>query len=213
MVYSLPDPSQAQTEISAPSGRGKLLIVVLLCVLPMLVSFLAYRYVRLGGHATGGELIHPAQPMPEISLPGKDGKPILLNSLKGQWLLVGVGDTACVDDCAQRVFLQRQLRETLGKDRDRVDRVLVAQGAGELAAPLRAQSGDLVILQDDAGQLMPWLNVPPGQSAKDYQFLVDPLGNLMMRFPAKFDSAGAAKIRRDLERLLRASVAWDGPGR
>ena len=189
------------------------MVVVLLCVLPMLVSFLAYRFVSLGGRATGGELILPVQPMPDITLTGKDGKPISLKSLKGQWLLIGLGDTTCLDDCAKRVFLQRQLRETLGKDRERVDRVLVAQGAGDLAAPLREQSGDLVVLKDDAGKLESWLRVAPGQLANDYQFLVDPLGNLMMRFPAKFDSSGAAKIRRDMERLLRASVAWDGPGR
>ena len=213
MVYSLPDPSQPASQSAAPSGRGKLLVVVLLCVLPMLVSFLAYRFVNLSGHATGGELILPVLPMPDVALPGKDGKPIALQSLKGQWLLVGIGDTTCVDDCAKRVFLQRQLRETLGKDRERVDRVLVAQGPGELAGPLREQSGDLIILKDETGKLSSWLSPAPGQTATDYQFLVDPLGNLMMRFPAKFDSAGAVKIRRDLERLLRASVAWDGPGR
>ena len=87
------------------------------------------------------------------------------------------------------------------------------QGGGDLAVPLREQSGDLVVLRDDADTLSSWLSVGPGQRATDYQFLVDPLGNLMMRFPAKFDSSGAAKIRRDMERLLRASVAWDGPGR
>jgi hypothetical protein len=78
---------------------------------------------------------------------------------------------------------------------------------------LREQSGDLVVLQDDGGQLTAWLTSMPGAPTTEYLFLVDPLGNLMMRFPAKFDSSGAAKIRRDLERLLRASVAWDGPGR
>ena len=44
-------------------------------------------------------------------------------------------------------------------------------------------------------------------------YVVDPMGNAMLRFPASFDSAGAAKARRDLDQLLRASMAWDAPGR
>jgi hypothetical protein len=44
-------------------------------------------------------------------------------------------------------------------------------------------------------------------------YLVDPLGNLMMRFPAQMDAAGAGKAKRDLERVLRASAFWDTPGR
>ena len=45
------------------------------------------------------------------------------------------------------------------------------------------------------------------------QYVVDPLGNAMARFPAQFDGAGAKQMRRVWERLLRASVAWDPPGR
>jgi hypothetical protein len=42
---------------------------------------------------------------------------------------------------------------------------------------------------------------------------VDPLGNLMMRFPADMDAEAAAKAKRDLDRLLRAAGSWDKEGR
>jgi hypothetical protein len=35
----------------------------------------------------------------------------------------------------------------------------------------------------------------------------------MMRFPAKLGAAGAPNVKRDLERLLRASTFWDKEGR
>ena len=35
----------------------------------------------------------------------------------------------------------------------------------------------------------------------------------MMRFPAGLDTAGAARAKRDIERMLRAANAWDKPGR
>jgi hypothetical protein len=39
------------------------------------------------------------------------------------------------------------------------------------------------------------------------------MGNFMMRFPAGLDRDGAARAKRDLERLMRASSSWDQAGR
>jgi hypothetical protein len=44
-------------------------------------------------------------------------------------------------------------------------------------------------------------------------YVVDPIGNWMMRFPAGMDRATASRAKRDLERLLRASAFWDKAGR
>jgi len=52
-----------------------------------------------------------------------------------------------------------------------------------------------------------------GHGLKDHLYLVDPLGNWMMRFPTGLDTAGAAKAKRDIERVLRASASWDAAGR
>jgi hypothetical protein len=58
--------------------------------------------------------------------------------------------------------------------------------------------------------LQAWLQASPGQRLRDHLYLLDPLGNWMMRFPAQAD---ASKVKRDIERLLRASASWDRPGR
>jgi hypothetical protein len=68
-------------------------------------------------------------------------------------------------------------------------------------------------LKVKAQDLQAWLLPAPGQSLDAHLYLVDPLGNLMMRFPAHMDAAGAGKAKRDLERVLRASAFWDTPGR
>jgi len=44
-------------------------------------------------------------------------------------------------------------------------------------------------------------------------YMVDPVGEWMMRFPAQLNNEGALKAKRDMERLLRASTSWDLPGR
>jgi hypothetical protein len=55
-----------------------------------------------------------------------------------------------------------------------------------------------------------WLEPAPGYRLSDHLYVVDPMGNWMMRFPA---NAEPPRMRRDLERLLRASSFWDRPGR
>ena len=52
-----------------------------------------------------------------------------------------------------------------------------------------------------------------GQQAQDHLYVVDPMGNFMMRFPANMDVEGASKAKRDLNRLLKASSSWDQAGR
>ena len=65
------------------------------------------------------------------------------------------------------------------------------------------------MLRVDAAALNAWLAPAAGQQQADHLYVVDPMGNWMMRFPAAMDASGAAKAKRDLERLLRASSSWD----
>jgi hypothetical protein len=69
------------------------------------------------------------------------------------------------------------------------------------------------VLRVDGTQLAQWLAPAPGKQLADHLYVVDPLGNWMMRFPAGQDTGTAPKVRRDLERLLRASAGWDKAGR
>ena len=84
----------------------------------------------------------------------------------------------------------------------------------ESLLPALAQA---TVLRVDGAQLAQWLAPAPGQQLADHLYLVDPMGNWMMRFPAAhgrpLDAAAAKDIKRDLDRLLRASASWDRPGR
>ena len=69
------------------------------------------------------------------------------------------------------------------------------------------------MLRVPADRLAAWLAPAAGHQLAEHLYVVDPMGNWMMRFPAKLDLATAAKAKKDLERLLRASSSWDQPGR
>jgi hypothetical protein len=136
-----------------------------------------------------------------------------LSDLKGQWLLVSVGGGNCAQACVQQLYFQRQLRESLGKDKDRLDRVWLVSDLEPIPADLLPGLKDATVLRMPANELARWLEPAAGHALSEHLFLVDPLGNWMMRFPANLDLALAAKAKRDLERLLRASSSWDQPGR
>jgi hypothetical protein len=214
-VHSLPTPVQdnASSAGSQALNRWKLLAIVFICSLPVLVSYFAYFVVRPEGRAAYGELVSPARPMPEATGTDLQGTLVPLATLKKQWLLVSVAGGACPANCARELYLQRQLREMLGKDKSRVDRVWLIPDAAPLPPDLQRQLGDLIVLRVNPETVTNWLGATPQTADPSYFYVVDPLGNTMMRMVANMDSAAAAKARRDLERLLRATASWDEPGR
>ncbi len=141
------------------------------------------------------------------------GKVLNLQALRGQWLLITVAGGKCNAACQNNLYWARQLRESLGKEKDRVDRVWLVQDADPIDPVLQGALRGATVLRVPAAELGTWLAAPAGHALADPIYLVDPLGNWMMRFPAPMDLRGAAKAKIDLERLLRASAAWDEPGR
>jgi hypothetical protein len=190
-----------------------MLAIMLVCSLPVMAAYFVYFVVRPTGHAGYGELITPLRPVPDAIGTALDGSTHALGSVKGQWLLVAVAGGACPQVCQQRLYLLRQLREMLGKDKERVDWVWLVSDQEPVAPSLQNVLKDATVLRLNGASLESWMAVPPGQTLNDFIYVVDPLGNTMMRFPGKFDGSGAAKAKRDLERLLRASASWDAPGR
>jgi hypothetical protein len=212
-VHSMPKPQDTATGQPSAYGRWKLMSIILLCSLPAVGAYLAYFGAHPQGKAGFGELIAPVRPIGGQTAVALDGGVRVLSTLKGQWLLVSVGPGRCDAGCQQRLFLQRQLRETLGKDKDRVDWVWLISDNEMVDDSMHKPLADAVVLRVDQATLDSWLDVPTGQNVTQYLFVVDPMGNTMMRLPAMFDGAGAAKARIDLQRVLRASASWDGPGR
>lgn len=201
---------------SAQSGRGarwKLLALLLVCVAPVVASYFTYYVIRPEGHRNFGSLIEPQRPMPSLPTVDLQGRTGNLTALKDQWLLVSVAPAACPADCQQRLYLQRQLRESLGKEKDRVDRVWIVNDSTPVSDVLKPALRDATVLQVPAQQLATWLEPQAGQPTSAHLYLVDPMGNWMMRFPANLTRQSAPKVKTDLERLLRASASWDNAGR
>lgn len=212
-VHSLPGPRELEESQRTARGRFKMFVVMLICAAPVIASYFTYYVLRPEGRRNFGELIEPQRPVPALTAATIEGQPVSLAQLKGQWLLVVVGGGACNALCENHLYLQRQMREALGKDKDRVDRVWLVDDAAPVRPELRPALAQATVLRLPREQLARWLQPAAGAALDQHLYVVDPMGHWMMRFPAGLDREGAAQAKRDLERLLRASAGWDKAGR
>jgi hypothetical protein len=211
-VHSLPMLSEATPDAARTRmGRIKMLLLMLVAASPVIASYLTYYVIRPEGRRNYGELIEPLRPVPaHLQGTNAQGQVVLLESLKNQWLFVSVADSQCPQACQTHLYLQRQLREGLGKEKDRLDWVWLRTGDAKLSPVLEEATQTAVVLHMAESEVAQWLQPQAGHSLVDHLYVVDPMGNWMMRFPPDADPK---KIRRDLERLLRASSFWDRSGR
>ena len=214
-VHSMPSPGQSMDghALNPSRGRFKMMAVMLVCAAPVVASYFTYYVIKPEGRRNFGELINPQKSLPDMAATTLDATTVNLQSLKGQWLLVSVAGGACDDKCSRHLYLQRQIRESLGREKDRLDRVWLIADAAPVSDQLQPALRGATTLRVAPDGLATWLAPAAGQQLPDHLYLVDPMGNWMLRFPANLDMASAAKAKRDVERVLRASNSWDQAGR
>ena len=162
-----------------------------------------------GGSVNTGDLVNPARPLPALVLPlwTADDAPAAGNTdpdfLKGRWTFLIVGAGRCDEACQGRLYDTRQIRIRLDRDMKRVQRVFIADAGCCDARFLHEQHPDLIAVRasPEAAPLLALLPTHDG-AAEPRLYVVDPLGNLMMSYPAGVKAKG---ILEDMQRLLRLS--------
>jgi hypothetical protein len=185
-------------------GRWKLFVVIAICASPLIASYLTYYVIKPEGRTNYGELIDPrAYPIPAaLETTGLDGKPAVINDFKGKWVMLQVAGADCQDPCRKRLHDMRQLRLAQGKDMDRIERVWLVTDDKPLETMLMREFDGTHMLRARPQAVMAWLPVDGGTAPSDHIYMIDPLGNLMMRFPKDADPN---KMKKDIAKLLKAS--------
>ena len=165
-VHSLPVPQEAVASDSRRTklGRLKMLAVLAVCAAPVVSSYLTYYVIRPEGRRNYGELVEQRQ-LPAATATALDGSNVALRSLRGQWLLVSVSGSECSAACERHLYLQRQLRESLGKDKDRVDWVWLVTDGKPVREALRPALAQATVLRLDPAQLGHWLSPAIGHAS------------------------------------------------
>jgi cytochrome oxidase Cu insertion factor (SCO1/SenC/PrrC family) len=184
-------------------GRWKLFAVIAVCAAPMIASYLTYYVIKPEGRTNYGALIDPrAHPIPALEATTLDGKPAALDGYKGKWMMVQISEADCPDSCQKRLHDMRQLRLAQGKDMDRIERVWLITDDKPLETMVMREYDGTHMLRVRPDAVKSWLPAEPGTTPADHIYMIDPLGNLMMRFPKDADPN---KIKKDLSKLLKAS--------
>ncbi len=185
-------------------GRWVLLALCLICAAPLVASYFTYYVVKpRGGSTNYGTLIEPQRPIP-ATLSGIDenGARVPLASLRGVWLLVMENGGLCDDACARKLYFMRQVRATQGGERQRIVTVWLRSDARPVDTTLLSAYPDTRRFIVDSAAVEAWLPADAGTRATDHIYLVDPSGNLMMRFPKDPDPS---RIKNDVTKLLKWS--------
>jgi hypothetical protein len=195
---SISNPGKKQAE-----GRWKLFAVLAVCAFPLIASYVTYYVIKPQSRTNYGTLLDPRQyPVPQLATTTLDGKPLTLDAFKGKWVMLQIGTSECPEECKKQLFAMRQLRLMQGKDMDRIERVWLITDDKPVETLLMKEYDGMHMVRVKPDAIKAWLPAEQNTTIADHMYLIDPLGNLMMRFPKDADPS---KVKKDLSKLLKAS--------
>ena len=184
-------------------NRLKLIFIACMFALPVLSAWLVFnnpQWLDGGKTKNYGELISPALAS-ELSDYVINGSQVDMSEMKGRWVLVHVdSDGQCSKLCEKSVHIVRQLNVLLSKDAKRLKRVYLDKSTGEGSLFL-SNSPELYVFRWNDAHLEKLRGKVKGISDGD-MLLMDPLGNIMMKYTQDADPYG---IQKDLKLLFKAS--------
>lgn len=184
-------------------ARRQLWILFGVFFAPLVLAFVLYYSGgwRPPGSTNHGELVQPPRPLPQVDLSTPAGEKLASDAWRGHWILVYIGDGQCAARCREALTLMRQTRLALGDDMNRVQRIFLARRNCCDVAYLSAEHpGLLTATVDDTNGAKLTAAFPDADSGRIY--IVDPLGNLMMRYAPGTEPEGPLE---DLKKLLKLS--------
>lgn len=211
---AVPAPAAQQR---APGSSWKLYLLLAVCLAPVVASYLMYYVFPPTDRSNYGTLLEPQRPVPVLDATvlhaphgaAARGEPALamlqaqgLSAFKGRWVMLAIDQGGCTLPCAQKLFFMRQTHVSLGKERDRVARVLLVTDFSPVPAGILAAHPDMTVFRVTPHDLAVFFPVTGDTELSDHVYLIDPRHDLMMRFPKDPDPG---RTRNDLQRLMRAS--------
>lgn len=188
------------------NARIKLILLFLLFAAPFILAWLAFHFWKPSSFTNKGMLLNPVVQLADtptrMEAAGVSTKKWSeLEALNGKWVLLHVGDLPCDAACEARLVDMRQVHAALGKNQPRVQRAFIVR-RGALDPAFAARVPDLIWIGGPEVNAALAKALPEGQPVGELLFIVDPLGNVMMRHGPGADLKGVVK---DMERLLKAS--------
>ncbi|MDX9873973.1 MAG: hypothetical protein RBS88_03615 [Spongiibacteraceae bacterium] len=204
-------------EVNAQAARGRreLYIIVGMLVLVMVGATALYKAAEHGvldlpslfGTNNNGVLISPPQRIDALDLRYADGSPFDFERDDSRWTLLVPVPPSCNEQCQNNLYITRQARTALGRDMNRVSRLIVTAGAPEtsLAELINREHNGVPVLRVSEtafDRVFGDLQRPIQPLADNLILLVDPRGWMMMYYTPEHDGYD---ILDDMKLLLKYS--------
>ena len=186
-------------EITPRTRKRKLLLLMALMIAPIALSYLLFFWGAPSGSVNYGELIE-VKVLPDVALRKTDGVTFNISQLRGKWIMLMVDSGMCDESCRKKLYYMRQVRLMQKTKMERIERVWLIDDDKIPKSGIMKDFKGTVLINAKSSEM---LNAIPAKiSQHDHIYMIDPLGNLMMRFPKDVDPSRMAK---DLKRLLKVS--------
>ena len=191
--------SSSTANAAQRSFRINLVLIFAVFAIPLIAAYLSYFVWPPQSRLNYGELIEP-KTLPDAALRDAEGRDMPLSKLRGKWIMLSVDSADCSEACNHKLYLMRQIRISMTKEMNRIDRVMLVRDSAKLPSEIATKYPGMHVLSGATDTLLKTLSADANVS--DYIFLIDPVGQVMMRYVKNPDATG---IRRDLSRLLSVS--------
>jgi hypothetical protein len=191
------------SDATDPKKTGRILLLLgSISLAPFVASLLLHYFWKPQTYANYGELLN-ITPLADVAVADRDGRVFRFEELRGQWVFLMVDSGGCDEYCQSKLYLMRQIRLTQGKNRDRIERLWLISDGVQPAPAVELQYRGTRHSTGATDQVLRLLPAP--RSTRDHIYVVDPFGNLMMRFPRDADPQ---RMKNDVTRLVKVSPGW-----
>ena len=187
-------------ETTPKTHKRKLLLLVAVMIAPIAFSYMLFYWGAPSGSVNYGELIKFKKALPNVALHKTNGEAFNISQLRGKWIMLVVDSGECGEFCRKKLYHMRQVRLMQNKKMDRIERVWLIDDDKIPETDIKEDFKGTIFINAQKNKLLK--EIPAKVSRHDHIYIIDPLGNLMMRFPKDIDPA---KIAKDIKRLLKVS--------
>lgn len=186
-------------ETTQKTNRRKFIALLVLMCAPIVISYALFYADYRPGAVNYGELL-TVKKLEGSGIKLLDNTIFRMKDLKGKWVMLMVDSGSCDKACQQKLYHMRQVRTVQHKEKHRVERLwLIDDDVVPTQDIVQEYEGTLLVKVNDRDLLD---LIPPKESQRKHIYMVDPLGNLMMRYPEELNPT---KMGKDIKRLLHVS--------
>ncbi len=181
------------------TNRRKFILLMLLMCSPVVVSYALYFFGFRPESKHYGDLISVVK-INGNGINQSDNTILRMKDLHGKWVLVTIDSGHCDQYCQEKLYFMRQVRLVQGKEKHRIERLWLINDDIVPEGELTKQYEGTYFVSAKNSEILSFIETEEVQTKHIY--LIDPIGNLMMRFPEKIDGT---KMGHDIKRLLHVS--------